>query len=306
MMKIRHDNQYVSYMLEDNSRFFPTGYRVLKKQGDKGLIPCSKILYNGHIKLLYPVGEYSSVSVSAENWELKDVYEWILRILKTLMEVQDNGFIQMDTVDVDLSRIFLDVEKKKVHMIALPLSADTGRNSAGHWEQDLERTLISLIEISRIRNAKEASELMKAIRQNISSLDSLYKKLKQVASERMITTDTEKLDPKKEEPEKEVRGVLHFVARSAVNKADIIVDKYPFVLGKNPKLADGVLTMSPTISRRHCRISYENNMYFIEDLDSVNHTFVNGEVVKKGEKVQIKPGDQIRLAEVEFFIEFRD
>ena len=68
MIKTKHDNQYLSYILEDNSRFSPTIYRVLKKQKDRGFIPCSQILFNGHIKLLYPIGDYVPVSKAAENW----------------------------------------------------------------------------------------------------------------------------------------------------------------------------------------------------------------------------------------------
>lgn len=308
MIRIRHDNQYVSYILEDNTKFFPTGYRILKKQRDKGFIPCSRIMYNGHIKLLYPIGEYISVSAAAEHWKIKDVYEWILRILKTLMAVQDNGFIQIDTVDVDLSRMFIDQDEKRVHIIALPLSTEASKSSTHHWEQELERTLISLIEISQVRNEPQMAEVKRLTRQNISSLNSLYKSIRQSAFDSQILTDTKKLMPveKEEKKEEKTRGFLHFVTRSAVKKADILVDKDAFVLGKNPRLADGVLSMSPTISRRHCMITRKNGKYYIEDLDSVNHTYVNGEMVKKGERVPIKPGDQIRLAEVEFSIEFRE
>lgn len=307
MIRVKHDNQYISYILEDNSKFFPTGYRVLKKQRDKGFIPCYKVLYNGHIKLMYPVSEYSSVSALAENWNMKDVYEWILRILKVLMEVQDNGFIQMDTVDVDLSHIFINVEKKSVHIIALPLMVETGINSLYQADQKLEKTMISLIEISQIRDSEGAQMLKNLIHRNISSLDILYKELKNQALQLKLVNNTAELINKHiDKTESFQQSVIHFVSKSAIGKADIIIDKEPFVLGKNPKIVDGVLRMSPTISRKHCMITQKDGVIYIEDLDSVNHTYVNGEMVKKGEKVPVRPGDQIRLAEVEFELEFRD
>lgn len=192
------------------------------------------------------------------------------------MEVQDNGFIQIDTVDVDLSRMYIDPEEKRVHIIALPLSVETKRSVTGNWERDLERTLISLIEISQIRNAQEATEITNVIRQNISSLDSLYRNLRKTASGMVTINCTEELIPEKSECKKEEdkRGKLHFITRSAVQKTDIIVDKNPFVLGKNPRLADGVLSMSPTISRRHCMISCKIN------LDNTAIGFSSPEAVK--------------------------
>ncbi len=35
----------------------------------------------------------------------------------------------------------------------------------------------------------------------------------------------------------------------------------------------------PIVSRRHCVITYENGIYFIEDLGSMNGTFVNGKKI---------------------------
>jgi adenylate cyclase len=47
-----------------------------------------------------------------------------------------------------------------------------------------------------------------------------------------------------------------------------------------------------TASRRHARITREGEDYFIEDLKSTNHTFVNGKEIKK---VKLKHGDRITI-----------
>ncbi len=41
-----------------------------------------------------------------------------------------------------------------------------------------------------------------------------------------------------------------------------------------------VVVRTPGISRRHCRISYVNNKYILEDMESRNGTYLNGEPVK--------------------------
>lgn len=48
-----------------------------------------------------------------------------------------------------------------------------------------------------------------------------------------------------------------------------------------------------TVSRQHARILLENDYYYIEDLGSKNHTFVNDERVKK--KVRLRNQDEIRI-----------
>ena len=99
---------------------------------------------------------------------------------------------------------------------------------------------------------------------------------------------------------------LYFVSRSPIKKVELLINKDEYILGKNPKIVDGLLDLSPTISRKHCKIIKLKQEYYIEDLESANHTYVNGEIVERGKRVRIKPGDQIRLAEIEFGIEFRD
>jgi predicted component of type VI protein secretion system len=48
------------------------------------------------------------------------------------------------------------------------------------------------------------------------------------------------------------------------------------------------------VSRQHVKIKLVNDHYYVEDLDSKNGTWVNGQVLK-GER-QLKDGDEIQLA----------
>ena len=56
-----------------------------------------------------------------------------------------------------------------------------------------------------------------------------------------------------------------------------------------------ILIESPGISRRHARLSLQNDVYTIEDLGSSNGTFVNGERLSAPRR--LKHGDQIRLGQ---------
>lgn len=47
-----------------------------------------------------------------------------------------------------------------------------------------------------------------------------------------------------------------------------------------------------TVSRRHTRIFFEDQAFFIEDLDSVNGTWVNDQKISK---TKLRPGDSIRI-----------
>ena len=62
------------------------------------------------------------------------------------------------------------------------------------------------------------------------------------------------------------------------------------IVGRSSDL-DMVL-VEEMVSRKHARISYENDSIFIEDLGSTNGTFVNGEKVKRA---QLKEGDRVLI-----------
>ena len=66
------------------------------------------------------------------------------------------------------------------------------------------------------------------------------------------------------------------------------------ILGREPE--DGINLDSPTVSRRHARISISGTDAAIEDLGSKNGTFVGGEPVSA--VVQLKDGDEIRTGSV--------
>jgi len=59
---------------------------------------------------------------------------------------------------------------------------------------------------------------------------------------------------------------------------------------------------SADVSRKHCRLVQRDGLVTVEDLDSVNGTFLNGRRIKRSELV--RPGDQIDVGPVRFTIEY--
>lgn len=57
----------------------------------------------------------------------------------------------------------------------------------------------------------------------------------------------------------------------------ITIEQFPFVLGRS-SAADFSLPL-PFVSRQHCKLSRFGDGYIVEDLDTPNGTFVNGEQV---------------------------
>jgi pSer/pThr/pTyr-binding forkhead associated (FHA) protein len=59
---------------------------------------------------------------------------------------------------------------------------------------------------------------------------------------------------------------------------------------------------SAEVSRQHCRLYLENGLVTIEDLGSVNGTFLNGQRIGQAEVV--RPGDNVEVGPVRFVVEY--
>ena len=73
----------------------------------------------------------------------------------------------------------------------------------------------------------------------------------------------------------------------------IKVDSGEFTIGKQTE-NDYVIKDNPMIRRKHARIYQRDCNFWLEDLNSLNHTFVNDKVIS--EPVKLIPGMKFRLS----------
>lgn len=79
---------------------------------------------------------------------------------------------------------------------------------------------------------------------------------------------------------------------------DLKVEKFPFIIGSDPA-ADGCIP-SETVSRRHARITKKEDIYFIEDLNSSNGTFIGGELLNCRVKMSLQKNEIVIFADEKF------
>lgn len=72
-------------------------------------------------------------------------------------------------------------------------------------------------------------------------------------------------------------------------------------VGRELALVD-VELRGPQISRRHARFSARDNHAFVEDLNSANGTRLNGKQIKPYQPAPVRPGDTLRLGNIEFTV----
>lgn len=78
------------------------------------------------------------------------------------------------------------------------------------------------------------------------------------------------------------------------------LDGEKICFGRSAELADAVIDGNYVISKRHAEIIIRNGKFYVSDLNSTHHTFVNGKVIPVGVEVPVEIGARIRFADEEF------
>lgn len=83
----------------------------------------------------------------------------------------------------------------------------------------------------------------------------------------------------------------------------IILNKPVFRLGKEKSYVDYFVSDNVAVSRSHADIVTRGNRYFIIDLNSKNHTYINEQMTAIQCEVEIRDGDKLKLADEEFIFQ---
>lgn len=84
------------------------------------------------------------------------------------------------------------------------------------------------------------------------------------------------------------------------DRNEFLVGRPDPVTGTQPEINLGPFDMNRTLSRRHAKILREGGLYSVrEEVGTTNGTFVNGERIKTGTAVVLKPRDRLRFGSIE-------
>lgn len=128
--------------------------------------------------------------------------------------------------------------------------------------------------------------------------DKIYKMArKEKMAEAVVFDETERVEEESATiilgvPQNEVEGVLRYEGVNSL--PDIYISKVPFTVGSADN-CDGIIK-HPNISRYHAKITYQDETYFIEDLNSTNGTRVNGGMLSYKTRVSLKKNESLYLA----------
>jgi len=87
-----------------------------------------------------------------------------------------------------------------------------------------------------------------------------------------------------------------FIAKGPEQSRSFVINGETAQIGRGA--ANQICLDEPSVSRKHARIYGHNGQYFIEDLQSRNGTWINGNIIESGVRVQVQEGVPIAIGNV--------
>ena len=271
------------YILKDNTIFVNTDYKVLQSQNNGIFVKCMKMTRNGLIDLYYVTDEYRPMASMFVGINADTLVNVVVNLFSSVIEVRNNGFLACQCIDLSWDKIFVEQNTLKVKLIYLPLSV-RAFDSYVEFESELRTSIVKLVNKVITTSNTRLDQLVMDLCNGSLSLEDVYNKSRGAGTAPI---------------EKKESTVQQMPTSSNFSAIKMVAMNAP---SKKQELVDLVIPFNKMISRKHCRVTNMNGIYYINDEGSANGTFVNGIRLNPGQKIQMNRGDVIRLADSDFQI----
>ena len=286
----------LSYSLKDDAQFYITGYKVLHNLKNNGVLRCNKVVRNGLATLNYDLSGYEPLSKVIFSLSPDDFIIVFHNLIDVILEVKENGFMQCENIQLSLDKIFVDRNVLEVHLIYLPMLCKRDESTFFFVEVTVNNLLRECIQNYSNIQSCELFEVLQKLQAKNYPIDYLKNLLVsrngQRKQESYSSRETIYVD---EKPRAVVLTGMKY--QGFVIKTDL----KEFIIGKYEQMSDFVIPNNTAISRRHCKI-YVGTELLVEDLSSLNGTYVNGRRLEPGVRTIIKPNDVLKIADFELLV----
>lgn len=291
------DTRNTAYILNNSELFNMTEYKVITGSEKNRFIKCAKVLHNGKIKLLYFTSGCKSLQNMINIIDSDTFITIISNILKSVIEVKNNGFLSSTKLDLSFNKIFIDAHTYTVSLIYLPVKGVSEDLAA--FENDLRTDLIKVITSTPTFVNTKMNDVSSLLSNGTLSLEELYKKISAMGISGYANVIKDGRGSKSQ-PSATLKST------DPSNPLRLKIDRAEYIIGKNPQKVNGVVDFNKAIGRVHCRFVFQNNQYFLVDgngvKNSTNGTYINGVKLTDLQPHPVKNGDIIRLANSDFII----
>lgn len=303
-------HSHISYTLQEGDRLSELGIKTMQTRPIRNCIVPGKLTMNGDVRLVYSTEELSPVEVLMSRFTTREVLRLLADLAGVLSDLEESAFLDKRYIDLNPEHIYISQEDETTRFVMVPAETDEPVTS-DEQGKGFFNILISKCQVLNsnledfIKKAPGISDVDSEQYQGLTLsevLDAVQECFKDLSLEEIAPpepAETKMAEPVKavassgriEEIELRYRGVHG--AFAFFNR------KEEFIIGKE-LTNDGVLSVNPAVSRKHCRIVNAGIDCYVEDMGSKNGTFINGKSLLPGQPEKLASGDKLQIADMSF------
>ncbi len=301
------DGKNLSFFIDQEGTFSITDYKVLRGQIRSGLARCEKVLYNGKIKLLYLTEGGTPLEMLLSRMDERMFTVILADIMSVVINISENGFLEMQKLLLDSRYIFVDENTMKVKMIYIPVDSREFHSSIQNGQ--ILTLILGFIRTCTNLSGMYVTWITELFSKEKGNLRDIYDEIlnRCNVSGKLTEKEEEKQSEKTEEKkttEKKEPKILYMYSLNEPVLIQFIINQRDFYIGRDPKRVDGTINGHPTVGRKHCHVVYKEGEYYLEDDASKNGTFLNDEKLTSGLMKKIPDQARIQIADVLFTIRY--
>lgn len=287
--------QCMSYILEDESLFNLSEYKIIHNQGTEKFLDSTKSTYNGKVKLTYFLDEYVSLQSIAGAVEVYPFIGVLANTIGSILEISGNGYLDLSDLVLTLNRIYVNPTTLDVKLIYLPVNTPPNSGTSLLMNSpidELRSGLVKLISSTPGLMSSRTREIASWLSDSSMSLEAIY------------TAMRVNNDPIRKPDNKQKNYVLVIKNLTPHDRTEFKISQNngtSFVIGRNAVEVDGYIGTNPAISGKHCIIYGTTSGFEIEDI-SKNGTFINNARLTPGKRIRLNDMDSLRLANSNFSV----
>lgn len=255
--------------------------RFLSLDKTEELIPCQWIRFNEKIKLVYFEEGYSSLTSVLRTMTLDQLCNIGSALLKLIIRLENQGHLTPENLTLDEDAIFIG-EDDSLHCIYVPVELPDESLSNPIYA----KRVYSILE-DMCKTVKEGEDIWRRIEYEKANNPGGWSALLAIL----------------DDPYAETNNLIYLKGVNTPGEVVFQVGQEEFAIGSDRNQVDGFIDAEGQISPVHARILWDENGFYVMDMDSVNGTYVNDQKIDPMVRVKIGFGSVVRFAEYTFSVE---
>lgn len=295
-MLIKENDKQISFFFYEADPFFDMGCELLEQQHIALMLPYKRKQQNGREKLIFSTECNALVKLAdaIQNLGEGTIIDLLYEIFFLNEKIEENGLLKKECIWYHYDQLYYDKDRGELRVIVLPVTEEAKNKNHIDWQVHLEETLDTIIGFLSEKKAGQIKDLFSAFWSGRITQEEVLKALDQfgcnvsgVLSNQLVYHQG---------------TALKLIYSGKNGRIEFDVGDKEFLIGRDTKEADGVITeeVSKAVSRRHCLITKMQKKYFVQDLESVNRTLVNGIMIPPYELMELEDNAILSVADIEF------